>query len=299
MTCATSAYKQIKIGLNGIDLTDYTLDQELFETIDITRIVGNEIVTTTETFLVLFVDPEGYNRKVEYTDLDIYSWGNYPNLQSEINSIDIRLDYTEVNLIRALDAINKYHITNQLRLNILDYVSPNLEDYFTQGFTERYGIFNFDTYLGEYIGFQGTGIQVKFLELPEIYKTLIINNVTYYVKDTDYKVEVQESPTTLQVASKGTFLDKSLVRLGFTAKMDYSSIDIYRNLLDYAKNAIETNTSIIITDNLNPEGYTSRTGFILVPFRDADGIKLFPNSSVSYLPKGFSITFLETNLRYA
>lgn len=285
MQCYESNYKPIKIRINDTDLNSYNIPIEIIDTIS-----GND-------YLVIYIDPDNYSSKVEYDDLEMYSFGNLPNLASEVYTIQLQIDYTEVNILEAINAICRNDISNGRRTEILDYVRPNT---YTSTYTTRLGTFNFQdiSYEGQIDTYRPKGLSLVFLELPSIYRTLVIADTEYYVKETDYKPVKDGEFSKLSIAGKGSYLLKSVTRCGFTAKLDYADVNVYRNILSIARNSLATSSPIIITDNLSPEGYVTRTGYIQPNIEVPTGIKYYPNTTTPYLPQGFTITFLETNLRY-
>lgn len=282
MVCVPT-HRPIKIKIGTTNLTGYNIPIELIENIS-----GND-------YLVLFVDPDNYDSRPTYDDIEIFDFGNLPNLLSEVYTTKINIDYTQINVLEAINAIARNDILLKQRTEILDYVRPNN---FLDTFTTRLGTFNFPlTYKGQYINERPAGIDLVFLELPQVYRSLIIEGTEYFVKDSDYKITYSGQATELVVAGQGSFLKQSLQRKGFQAKLDYSDISIYRNILSITENSYRTKTPLTVIDNVSPEGYGTRIGFIL-PKLEADGVKYYPNTTQEYLPKGFSILFQETTLRY-
>jgi hypothetical protein len=285
MLCNETYYKPIKIRIRDTDINSYNIPVEMID-----RVEDND-------YLVIYIDSDNYSSKVQYDDLEMYSFGTLPNLASEIYSISMQIDYTEINILEAINSICRNDLINGRRTEILDYVRPNN---YTDTYTTRLGTFNFldITYEGQISNYRPKGLSLVFLELPSVYRSLIIGGVEYFVKETDYKQVKDGEFSKLSVAGKGSYLIKSVSRTGFTAKLDYADVNVYRTILNITRNSLATSTPITITDNLSPEGYTTRTGYIQPNIEVPTGIKYYPNTTTPYLPQGFNITFLDTTLRY-
>jgi hypothetical protein len=285
MTCDTSQFRPIKINIRDTNLTGYNIPIEMVETI-----LAND-------YLVIYLDPDSYTSKVQYDDLEMYSFGTLPNLASEVYSISMQIDYTDINILEAINAICRNDIAKGRRTEILDYVRPNN---YTDTYTARLGTFNFVdiSYEGQIGSYRPKGISLVFLELPSIYRSLVIQGVEYFVKESNYKPIKEGEFSKLAIAGKGSYLLKSVTRCGFTAKLDYADINIYRNMLALVRQSIMFTTPLTIIDNLSPEGYVTRIGYIQPNIEVPTGIKYYPNTTTPYLPQGFTINFLETNLRY-
>jgi len=283
--CYETDYRVIKILIRDTDLDSYNIPIEM-----ISNVLGYD-------YLVIYLDPDNYTSKVQYDDLDMYSFGTLPNLASEVYTISMQLDYTEINVLEAINAICRNDLTNGRRTKILDYVRPNN---YTDTYTTRLGTFNFTdiSYDGQIGNYRPKGISLVFLELPSVYRSLVIGGVEYFVKESNYKPVKDGEFSKLAIAGKGSYLLKSVARSGFTAKLDYADVNIYRTILSIAQSALAASNPITITDNLSPEGYVTRTGYIQPNIEVPTGIKYYPNTTTPYLPQGFTITFLETKLRY-
>jgi hypothetical protein len=131
-----------------------------------------------------------------------------------------------------------------------------------------------------------------------MYRTLVVGPYTYYVKPDGYKEVTDGNGTQLATTLVGHYLAIEKVRKGFTVDLEYREITHYQNIYNLAVNAITSGVPITVTDNLNPDGVSSRSGFILGDLDTKGGMINKPGTSTAFLPQGFSFTFYDTELSY-
>ncbi len=126
--------------------------------------------------------------------------------------------------------------------------------------------------------------------------------LSLFVQPNEYQPLTELTSPDIRDTGSGAFLSVSKVRKGFNATFMYEETNIRICLQLLAKNCFTQKKYIKVLDYISPEpedyftGFTLRTGIIRLPISHLGSVG--QTAIAEKTPDGFSLSFVETHLRY-